>query len=249
LVAELYGRHKGKPILVVGGGPSAPDEFRALGSRAKEMIVISANSHAWTLGLRPDYTFCKDHIHTELKVPMEALVRRGAPVVTGQFWADYRCARWPIQGNSGQHAIALAALMGGAPIVPIGIDCFQGETYFHTPNTPNVSLGRSRDYWKSRFTRLHGRLDGAAVRPVGGLLGNVFPLYKPYEEFAHVKIPSIFDSYVDCPTVYIRAVRRFVQPQDPRAEIPVDFVLPVTPLEAALFIRQGVAVSVSGPTT
>jgi hypothetical protein len=220
LVAELYGKHKGKPILVVGGGPSAPDEARALGSRIDNMVVISANTHAWHLGLRPDYTFCKDHVHTELKTPMEVLVRAGnAPVVTGQYWGDYRCARWPIQGNSGQHAIALAALMGGAPIVPIGIDCFQG------------------------------RLEGAAVRPVGGILGGAFPLYRPYEEFARVTIPSIFDSYVDCPTEYVRAVRRFVLLQDPRAEIPVGFVLPATPLEAALFIRQGVAVSVSGPTT
>jgi hypothetical protein len=251
LVAELYGKHRGIPILVVGGGPSAPDELAAIGrERVKAMIVISANSHAWQLGLRPDYTFCKDHLHTETKQPMEVLVRAGgAPVVSMQYWADYRCARWPIQGNSGQHAIALAALMGGAPIVPIGIDCFQGETYFHTPNIPNVSLGRSSSYWKSRFTRLQGRLEGAAVRPVGGILGGAFPLYRPYEEFARVTIPSIFDSYVDCPTEYVRAVRRFVLPQDPRAEIPVGFVLPATPLEAALFIRQGVAVSVSGPTT
>jgi hypothetical protein len=245
LVAELYGKHRGIPILVVGGGPSAPDELAAIGrERVKAMIVISANSHAWQLGLRPDYTFCKDHLHTETKQPMEVLVRAGgAPVVSMQYWADYRCARWPIQGNSGQHAIALAAMMGGAPIIPIGIDCFQGATYFHTPNVRNVSLGRPAGYWKSRMQRLEGRLIGAMIRPVSGPLGDVFPRYKPFED-VKASIPTIFDLYADCPTMYVKATRRFVLPQDPRAEIPPGFVMPVTPLEHALFTRQGVAVSV-----
>jgi hypothetical protein len=146
-------------------------------------------------------------------------------------------------------AVGLAALMGGAPIIPIGIDCFQGGTYFHSAKCKNVSLGRSASYWKSRIQRLEGRLQGAVVRPVDGPMADVFPRYRPFEDLPRAVIPTIFDSYLDCPTLYVRAVHRFVQPQDPRAEIPVGWVLPVTSLEHALFTRQGVAVGVSGPIT
>lgn len=244
LVSELYAKHIGRPILVVGGGPSAPAQAEKIVKRFSDMIVISANGHAWKLGLRPDYTFCKDHIHTELKVPMEGMLRGlDSPIVTMHYWADYRAAKWPIQGNSGQHAIALAALMGGKPIIPIGIDCFQGDTYFHTPKSSNISLGRPEGYWKSRMERLAGRLEGAVVRTVGPMLGP-FPRFRPDEELPRPKVPHVFAAYEDCPTHYIRAVHRFVMPQDPRSEVPVGRILPVTAGERDLFVRQGVAVGV-----
>lgn len=245
LVSALYSKDFGLPILVVGGGPSAPEQLRKLGSRVQDMVIISANAHAWGLGLAPDYTFCKDHLHTETKAPMEGMLRAyNRPIVTTHYWADYRAARWPIQGNSGMHAIGLAALMGGNPIVPIGIDCFQGATYFHSPTSRNVSLGRPPGYWKGRMDRLAGRLDGAVIRPISGPLTATFPKYHPHEELPPSKIPAVFGHYAACPTRYVRAIRSFVLPQDPRAEIPVGKVFPVTDAEQALFIRQGVAVAV-----
>lgn len=245
LVSALYRKHFGKPILVIGGGPSAPEQLHRLGSRVADMLVISANGHAWSLGLRPDYTFCKDHLHTETQQPMEVMLRaHDQPIVAWHYWADYRAAKWPIQGNSGMHAIALAALMGGSPIVPIGIDCFQGATYFHSPNVSNVSLGRPPGYWKSRMERLAGRLEGATIRPISGPLAAVFPKYHPHETLPDTRIPRIFDPYDGMATHYVRALKPFVLAQDPRAPVPVGRVFPVTGVEAALFTRQGVAVAV-----
>lgn len=246
LASELYNRHSGVPALVVGGGPSAPLHLEALGKkRLERMIVVSANGHAWALRLRPDYIFCKDHIHTELNQPMELLLRAGGvPIASSQYWADYRTAQWPIQGNSGMQAIAFAAMMGCAPIVPIGFDCFQGQTYFHGAQPRNVSLGRPPGYWKSRFDRLARKLDGAMVRPLEGPLAQSFPRFKPYED-AVWRIPDCLKHYADLKTRHVRAKKRFVLPHDPRAEIPVGHILPVTEGEAARFALNGVAEPVS----
>lgn len=210
------------------------------------MTVISANAHAWKLGLRPDYVFCKDHVHTETGEMMEAVVRAGGvPVVTQHYWADYRAAAWPIQGNSGMMALALAALMGAAPIIPVGFDCFQGQTYFHAPNRRNVSLGRPPGHWKSRFERLAGRLDGAAIRPISGPLLGVFRRFHPDETIAPPEIPKALRVYEDMPTQYLRAKRRFVMQHDARVEVPIGCVFPASGKEVELYERGGVAERVS----
>lgn len=214
------------------------------------MLVISANGHAWAAGIRPDYIFCKDHRHTETGELMELLVRfDGVPVVTQHHWADYRAAGWPVQGNSGMMALALAALMGCAPIIPVGFDCFLGPTYFHAPAQRNVSLGRPPGYWKSRIERLKGRLEGAAIRPISGPLLQAFKRYHPGETIAPPEAPRVFDPYRGVETTYVRAVKRFVMQHDARVEVPVGYVFPAMPKEAAAYVRGGVAVDVGRTPT
>ncbi len=242
LVSELYERHAGSLIIVVGGGPSAPQQLELLRGHLEDAIIVSANYHAWGLGLTPHYTFCKDHEHTEMKVPMEGIVRRnGVPVVTRHYWGDYRAAHWPVAGNSGMMAIALAVMMGGTPVVPIGIDCFQDSTYYHSPRAKNVSLGRGLAYWHVRLNRLRVRLDGGLIRVLGGPMGTVFPPFRPHLMLPPRSMPPQLRAYADMPTYHVRTLRAFQTPFDARVEIPAGIVLPVDLSEYRRFTRLGLA--------
>lgn len=206
-VSELYGVHTGRPIIVVGGGPSLPDTLRSLPRTGNEVIVF-ANGHGFRVGLEPDYIVCKDHQHTATRALMEDGLREHGkyPILTPHYWADYRMGRWPTQGNSGQLAIAAAALMGGYPIIPIGIDCYQGPTYFHEDDPLNVSRGRHDGAWQSTMTRMMLRLDGAVIRPAGGFLTKIFKRYDPREKLPLTRIPTVFDHYADLETRDLRLV-------------------------------------------
>src|SRR5574343_701570 len=74
LVSDLYRRHQDRLAIVVGGGPSAPEQLEKIGGLSSP-IVISANGHANKLGLVTDYVVCKDHTHTETKALMEPQLR------------------------------------------------------------------------------------------------------------------------------------------------------------------------------
>jgi hypothetical protein len=194
-VAELYAAHLGRPIIVVGGGPSAPEQLARL--NPQNSVLIFANGHGFKLGLKPDYIVCKDEIHTETKQPTEPQLRAHGdyPILTRHAWADYRMVQWPSQGNSGQLAIALGALMGGKPILPIGFDCYQEGMYFHQMEGKNVSQGRFEGMWRSSFTRIMLRLEGAVIRALGRPLTHTFKPYDPMEVLPEPMIPAIFDKY------------------------------------------------------
>jgi hypothetical protein len=244
-VIDLYARHIGAPILVVGGGPSAPKQLSnlELEFNVASMVTISANSHAFKLDLSVDYIVCKDHEHTETKQPMQGMLSQyHRAIVARHHWADYRMQRWPTQGNSGMLAIALAALMGGRPIIPIGIDGFQAGTYFHDLDSKNVSSGRREGHWKSRFERLALRLKGAVIRSPGGFLDNIFRPYDRREALPAAEVPEIFRTYRETRPCYVRTIKAFTTPQDRQVLVPADYVLASDVVEAAQLERLGVAV-------
>lgn len=197
-VESLYAKYTDRPIVVVGGGPSAPGQWAKLPDYVKaDCVLIFANGHGFKLGLKPDYIVCKDDIHTETKQPMEPQLRaHGAYPILARFpWADIVLRDFPAQGNSGQLAIAVAALMGGKPIIPIGIDCYQAGTYFHALQAPNVSGGRRESLWRSTMTRMMLRLEGALIRPPSGIMALMFRKYDPSEVLPEPVIPKTFDRY------------------------------------------------------
>lgn len=196
LVSELTWKHAGRPALVIGGGPSAPEAFERI-KNDRPWLLIAANAHAFRLGVRPDYVFCKDDESTETKEPMEPVVRRpGIPVIGRHFWTDYRVAEWPITGNSGQMSIAVAALMGCAPIVPIGFDGYQpGGTYWYDLKVKNVSAGRLPGHWMSRYKTLAAKLEGAVIRSMGDMTSGAWPRYEPGEITPHPGLPQILRKY------------------------------------------------------
>lgn len=242
LVTDLYGMQLGRPAIIVGGGPSAPEQLEQIRGNAS-FLVISANGHAAKLGLQADYVFCKDHVHTETKQLMEPCVRPlGAPIVSHLYWAEYRTPKWPVQGNSGMQAIALAAMLGCAPIIPIGFDCYQEGTYFHDPKAKNVSAGKKPGYWQNRYGRLKLRLEGAAIRSVGGPLTATFEPYNRHERFPAPVIPHALQHYATLETVVAIAKRDFPLLGDPQCTVPKGTAFAASRPEFEAYHRANVAV-------
>lgn len=238
LASALYGAGRGRPAIVIGGGPSAPAQLERLRPLLDTAVVISANAHAWKLGLGAHYIVCKDHQHTETKELMEPLLRTfRTPIIGRHYWADYRLPRWPVQGNSGQMAIGVAALMACSPIFPVGFDCYLNGTYFHDPNAKNVSRGIRESMWRSRYQRFGAKLVPADIRLLGpSPLSVAFPQHDGSPP-RNPRIPPVFDFYKDMRTRYGRARRTFTFRQDPTSEVPAGAVFAMDDEELAFYRR------------
>ncbi len=239
LASDLYARHLRRPAVVIGGGPSAPRLLELLRPIHRDMVVISANAHAWRLGLNADYIVCKDNVHTETKQFMEPLLRGyEAPIIARHYWADYRLPQWPIQGNSGQMALGVAALMGCSPIFPIGFDCYQTGTYFHDLTAKNVSRGIRDSQWRTRYQRLAAKLVTADIRLLEpSPLTAAFPLYDPHAAPRDWCIPPVLAPYRTMQTYYGRARHPFPMKHEAGVEVPTGYVFPMDADELAFYTR------------
>jgi hypothetical protein len=202
-------------------------------------VILSANGHAAKLGLQADYVVCKDHVHTETKELMEPAVRAlGAPVVTRQYWGDYRLSGWPMQGNSGMLALGVATLLGCRPIIPIGFDCYQGATYFHDPTARNVSGGMGPSMWRTRYQRFNRRLEEAPIR---SLEGCALSLYRPFDthEVIVPHMPIVLRAFAEQETHWIRLPEPRPMKDDTRTTVPENYAFPVDPNELRWYQQGG----------
>lgn len=122
---ELVGCARGRPAVVIGGGPSAPEDLARLGREERGAIYVSANDHGYRLRAC-EFACCVDEIEERM---------RAAPaiIVSQKAWADVRPLDFP-RNNSGRLAAWLSRLLGCAPIYLAGMDCYGGATYFHAPD-------------------------------------------------------------------------------------------------------------------
>jgi hypothetical protein len=194
LISALFDRWAGKPILVIGGGPSAlPDLFR-LDQNDNIAAVLSANQHGChQTRFKVDLLVNVDKIHVELKCPMENVLRPyGIPIANRHSWPDYRLADWSFSANSGITAIAVAVALGGCPVIVTGVDMWtSGRKYFHDADivsafcakkpVPMKRRGGNQDIQtRSAMRRLAGLSEfarGAHIRPMSGPMCGVFPRY------------------------------------------------------------------------
>lgn len=236
LVSALYRAHEGRPAIVVGGGPSAPAQLEQL--RHLDAVIVSANAHAWKLGLGAHFIACKDHRHTESKLEMEGLLRPyGVPIVSRHHWADFRLTQWPIQGNSGQIALGLAVLMGCRPVIPIGFDCYQSGTYFHDADAKNVSNGLRPTMWTMRYRRMAGKLEMSPIRVFPGPLRDAFlPLDAP---LGPVHMPVSLQRYETMRTYFVRALQPFSSKHDGNVTVPEGYTFPVDEAECRYYREAG----------
>jgi hypothetical protein len=218
-LGSLAGLFPGE-ILVVGGGMQTLKDLRTLGPR-NFSCVISANGHAFKIpGLKVDYIVCKDHKHTETGESMEKLLSvHHTPIISRQWWADFRAADWTFQGNSGLMAIAVAAVLGGGPIYPIGFDFYQEGTYWHDPNAKNVSRGRSTSSSRVKALQLAEYMFGTQIRPISGPLTQVFKPFQPGSFLNPYLEPSILRKYREQKGYFVRCKHPFTFAFDPRAQI------------------------------
>ncbi len=186
LVTELLHRWAGRPILVIGGGPSVLRDLPLL--KERPACVISANEHAFKQQyFHVDLVTNVDKRHCLLKEPMEKILRPyGVPIVNRHTWADYRLPDWTMAGNTGMQAIALAALLGASQVIVTGIDMWQGgRVYFYDrgakapkPKAPKSAMKRRS---KEKVAPLKHFCAGAHIRPMSGPLTQWFKQYDPAE--------------------------------------------------------------------
>lgn len=153
-LAALIDTYRGKPILVIGGGPSVlPDLMQLAEEGFAPACVISANEHGTKQPFFvTDYIVNADKIHCMAKdasgVPIsmrDYLAQFGLPTINRHSFADYRLADWTFSGNSGLTATVVAAALGGDPVVVTGIDCWQGGRHYFHDGYPGVAPFEMRE--------------------------------------------------------------------------------------------------------
>lgn len=145
-VRDLVHAHAGRPAVVMGGGPSllptldAVAAGRVVGSQAP--VYISANDHgakALRARARADeplaYVLCLDKIERRCRQEVWEDGRTGppwgVPLISRHMWADYRLVDVKPR-FSGPGAAWFARLIGCDPIILAGMDCYVGDTYWHS---------------------------------------------------------------------------------------------------------------------
>ena len=165
---DLSGAHKGRPAVVIGGGPSAPEQLKSCPADA---LYISANQHGCFLR-RCDYVYCADAVEERIN-----LRESGVPIISPRPSADYQISEQRFSG-SGAMAAYCAWLMGCAPILLVGMDCYQGGTYFHDASAESVGKRIPLHRHLARWAPLVA-LAGNNFRVFSGPLVGLFLLYEP----------------------------------------------------------------------
>jgi hypothetical protein len=188
LLSALFQKWAGRPILVIGGGPSVLADLPRLD--IEPACVISANEHGFKQKrFKVDLVVSLDRTHCLEKRPMaEILKPYGVPLVNRYSWADYRIPEWTLAGNSGMAAVGVAAALGGNPVIVTGIDMFAGgRRYFHdagvkAPKDKGPRILASKRH-RLRLMSLVNFCKGANIRPMSGPMQEFFPKYDPKESF------------------------------------------------------------------
>lgn len=200
LISELFDKWAGKPILVIGGGPSILKDLVNGPELPNISCTISANQHGCRQTRFPvDLLVNVDKIHTEKRVAMSTILRPyGVPIVNRHSWADYRLADWSFSANSGITAVAVAVALGGNPVIATGVDMWEtGRAYFHDADVIARASGEPEPHVRRRgvnkavqMRSALKRLDclvsfarGANIRPMSGPMTAIFPRFSPSEDF------------------------------------------------------------------
>lgn len=169
-VRELVHAHIGRAAVVMGGGPSLAKDIDRCPIGA---LYLSANDHGAKLlaerfDRRCDFLVALDDIRDRL-VPWRA------PIVGRYFWADYRILKFRLRNglqNSAMAAAWLARLMGCAPIIIAGVDCYDGGAYWHAPKAESNGFTSTPKQHKASWREFVG-LYPAMYRVFGGALHGV----------------------------------------------------------------------------
>lgn len=217
LISALFDKWYGKPILVIGGGPSVTKDLEQL--KETPACVISANDHGFHQSKFPvDLVVSVDRVHLFLKQDMEKLLRPyGKPIVNKHATADYRLPDWDFIGSCGTVAVVVAAALGGYPVMATGLDMWRdGRLYFHptpgqapSPRRRQQAAEFSRDEKKHKVNPLKKALGGSVFRPLSGPLCMAFPQYDPTEILPEQTVSPYREKLLKIQPQRVEVVKRF----------------------------------------
>lgn len=180
LINHIFDKYKGRPIVVMGGAPSLPDDLAKLD--VQDAIYLSANEHGAMLR-GADYIVAVDRIHQRRNQDMGEVMREyNTPIISQRFYADYRITWWDelrYKGNSGLQAIWVAHMLGGHPVIVCGIEMYKGKTYWHDNDAESSGFKRTDDEMGEKIEELREMVGTDSVRVVSGRLLDYF---KPYDK-------------------------------------------------------------------
>jgi hypothetical protein len=240
LIHSLIGPHEGKPIVVICGGPSVVEALERIPADYPA-CVISANAHGYKQH-KFHVDFCV-HVdptfgHTRQKFG-EYLEQFGATTISRWSYADYRIPEYGFPGDSGMTALYVAALLGGHPIIPLGLDRMQGPKRYFWETEPEkgwhqrrVAMSAQNDATLQRTLQLCA---GAQIRAAGCLAQHFAPWsideqLPPYERVDRGAAASAGAPYKVLKRMFLHPA----DPVDPGSE------LLLTTKEAAPYLRAGI---------
>lgn len=168
----------------MGGAASLPEEV----SRAPaDAVCLSVNQHGCLLK-RCDYIVaCDDKPGARFAGPNGKVDLKsfGAPIISPRIsMATYRIFERPLPNNSGIIAAWVAWLMGCAPVLLAGFDCYTGRaTYWHSPKADSAGRGQVLARHLDKWRKLIAAAPEAVLRSMGGPLTTIFPAYRPDEVY------------------------------------------------------------------
>lgn len=174
-LTDLAGKYAGRVAFVLGGGPSAPEQFKKCPEGA---LILSANHHGCLL------TRCDYIVSQELSDVTHAMLRKyGVPIISPFAEADY-LIEVPGLKVSGMEATRTAVVLGCSPVILAGMDCYVGIVeHWHRPDRTHT-YGRNGDpplpprklhKQLAAWSTLKGLGD---IRVCGGPLTAVFPVWQ-----------------------------------------------------------------------
>ena len=172
----LRGRHKGRPAVILGAGPSLPGQIHLIPEGA---VRIAVNERPSTL-FACDYVVFYDHNTKPLVGDLQ-----GEKISPFKDCADYLLDEeaW-FGGFSSTCAAFIACLAGCSPVILMGMDLYQGDReYFDDPQGRKFRSSASRlplkehmDMWSVAVERCP---DSHVIKAAGGPLVEIFGEYRP----------------------------------------------------------------------
>ena len=227
LVSALCdGRYNGKPILVIGGGPSVARDIRHI-PLDYPACVISANEHGFKQDrFKVDFIVGVDYYYGGSQQRMQDYVKQfNTPTINWWSWADYRLPEWHFSGDSGMTAIVVAAILGGHPVVPLGMDRYVGDRRYFWQTEAEAGWTRRRnpnvDAIRENTRRCVQYCQDTQVRMFDGPLRAYFPEWNyPVEEMP-AWTPCDASQRTSTGKLYSLRRQIFLHPSDPVGSGPV----------------------------
>jgi len=172
---ELRHKYRGRPIAILGAGPSLPGDLERLPA---DTVLIGLNHHAVKI-VDVDYLVFADKPDRNPDLAAAVAAHMGKRITNIKGASDWDVAGtgyWQ-GGMSGTMATWFACYMGGDPVLLCGMDCNQpGPRYFYSGpddmiTTPEFPLEDVQAAWRKALDRCP---DSHRIRSVSGPLVEVF---------------------------------------------------------------------------